>query len=516
MLPHLVFFFLFAAAPIEADFILKGGLIYDGTGALPIMGDIAIKNDKIVALGSFQTSNSPKIIDASKLILAPGFIDLHTHSDYPMQKAPTNANLNYLFQGVTTVVTGNCGSGPVNTEAFYKILSKEKIGSNVAHQVPHNDVRKEAMGNVNRAPTAAELKKMADLVDKAMKDGAWGLSTGLIYNPGTYSKTAELIALAKVAASHQGFYASHIRDEGTEVFDAINEAITIGQEAKLPVHISHLKVSGRSVWGKSPDLLALLLQARKKGYQVTADQYPYSASSTSLTATLIPSRFREGERTEMVKRFDDAELGPLLRKAIQQSLETKKDGADLRIARYAPKPEYAGKNLAELALKTGKTALELVIEIEKNGGAQIVHFSMHDEDIRLFMKQDFVATASDGGSMVPDKTSVPHPRSYGTFPRKIGFYAIQEKLLPLEQAIRSASGLPADIMGLKNRGYLKVGCFADIVAFNPESFRDKATFDKPHQYAFGMTYVLVNGTFAILDGKATGKLAGKPLKKNDQ
>ena len=507
---------LLAAGPLDADFVLKGGQILDGTGKMAILGDIAVKGERIVAIGSFSVPSGTKIFDVSKFIIAPGFIDLHTHSDYPLQKVPTNANLNYLFQGVTTAVTGNCGSGPVDTEAYYKALSKVKVGSNVAHQIPHNDVRRAVMGNVNRAPSEVELKKMSDLATKSMKDGAWGLSTGLIYNPGTYAKTPELITLAKVASSHGGFYASHIRDEGSEVLPAINEALTIGKEANMPVHISHIKVSGRSVWGKSGDVLALLMQARKDGIKVTADQYPYIASSTSLTATVVPSRFREGERAELVKRFEDPELGVSLRKAISNSLESKNGGADLRIAYYAPKPGYAGKNIAELAKMTGKSPLDIVVEIEKNGGAQIVHFGMSEEDMRLFMTQDFVATASDGGAKVPDTSSVPHPRNYGTFPRKIGFYSIQEKLIPLESAIRSASGLPADIMGLKDRGYLKVGYFADIVVFNPDTFRDKATYDKPHQYATGISHVLVNGTFAIIDGKATGKLAGKALKKTEQ
>ena len=516
MLLPLFALFLIATQPIEADFVLKGGLIIDGTGEMAVLGDIAVKNDRIVAIGSFSVLPGTKTFDASKLTIAPGFIDLHTHSDFPLLKAPTNANLNFLFQGVTTAVTGNCGSGPVDTEAFYKGLLKVKVGSNVAHQIPHNDIRKAAMGNVNRAPTEVELKKMTDLTTKAMRDGAWGLSTGLIYNPGTYAKTSELITLAKIASSHGGFYSSHIRDEGSDVLPAINEALIIGKAANIPVHISHIKVSGRSSWGRSPDVLAQLMQARKNGIKVTADQYPYIASSTSLTATVVPSRFREGDRAELVKRFDDPELGMLLRKAIAESLESKNGGADLRVAFYAPKPAYAGKNIVELAKITGKSALELVIEIEKNGGAQIVHFGMSEEDMRLFMKQDFVATASDGGAMVPDTASVPHPRNYGTFPRKIGFYSIQEKLIPLETAIRSASGLPADILGLKDRGYLKVGYFADIVVFNQATFRDKATYNKPHQYAAGVSHVLVNGSFAIMDGKPTGKLAGRPLKKTDQ
>ncbi|MSR32378.1 MAG: D-aminoacylase [Gemmataceae bacterium] len=512
MITTLLASLLFAADPFKPDFILTNATLVDGTGKAAFVGDLAIAGQKIIAIGKFQTEGQPKRIDAKGKIVAPGFIDLHTHSDYPMQKTPTNANLNYLFQGVTTAVTGNCGSGPVDTAKYYAALEKIQIGSNVAHQAPHNDVRRAAMGNVNRAPTEDEVKKMEALVEKAMKDGAWGLSTGLIYNPGTYSKTAEIISLAKIASRHGGFYASHIRDEGSDVLVAINEALTIGREANLPVHISHLKVSGRNMWGKSGDVLGLLLNARKQGARVTADQYPYSASSTSLTATVVPSRFREGERADMEKRFLDPEIGPLMENAIDQSLKEKKDGADLRIARCQYKPAWAGKTIASIAKETGKTPLQVAVEIEKNGGAQIVHFSMNDEDMRLFMKQEMVATASDGGAMAPDKASVPHPRNYGTFPRKIGLYSIQEKLLPLEQAIRSASGLPADILGLKDRGYLKVGAYADVVVFDPALFRDKATFDKPHQYAAGMEWVFVNGVPAIAEGKPTGKLPGKALR----
>lgn len=514
-----MFFFTFSLllsipnAPLDADLILKNGTIHDGSGAAPIQADIAINKNRIVAIGSFQVNGSPKTLNASGLIIAPGFIDLHTHSDFPMQKSPTNANLNYLFQGVTTVVTGNCGSGPVDAAAFYQSLEKARIGSNVAHQVPHNNVRSTVMGNVNRMPTPEELQKMEDLVDKAMRNGAWGLSTGLIYNPGTYSKTPELIALAKIASRHGGFYASHIRDEGSEVLAAVQEAISIGKEAGLPVHISHIKVSGRSSWGKAADVLGMILQARKAGQKVTADQYPYTASSTSLTATLIPSRFREGERSDMIKRLDDPEVGKLLKAAIAASLKAKRDGADVRIARYGGNPQWSGKNLVEIANLVKKSPLDVVLEIERNGGAQIVHFSMNEEDMRLFMKQDFVSTASDGGAMTPDKATVPHPRSYGTFPRKIGFYAIEQDWLPVAQAIRSASGLPADIIGFGDRGYLKVGYKADIVVLDPAKFRDQATFDKPHQYAQGVVHLFVNGVAAIQDGKATGKLPGVALRK---
>jgi len=515
-LPVLFLSLLFGANPIQADLVLKNGSIYDGSGSPPIKGDVAIFKDKIVAIGTFEVQGSPKIIDVKGHVVAPGFIDLHTHSDYPMQKAPTNANRNYLTQGVTTVVTGNCGSGPVDTAAFYKNLEKAGIGSNVAHQVPHNDVRAAVMGNVNREPTPEELLKMEKLVEKAMKDGAWGLSTGLIYNPGTYSKTPELVTLAKVASAHGGFYASHIRDEGSGVLTAVNEAITIGMQAKLPVHVSHIKVSGRNSWGKAGDVVALISQARKNGIKVTADQYPYTASSTSLKATLVPSQFREGSLADYTKRYSDPEVGPRLRTAIEDSLKSKKNGEDIRIASYGRNAGWSGKNLVEIAKITGKTPLEVVLEIEKNGGAQIVHFGMNEEDMRLFMKQDFVSTASDGGSKIPDKSSVPHPRSYGTFSRKIGFYSIEQKWLPLEQAIRSSSGLPADIIGFTDRGYLKAGYIADVVVLDPEKFRDKATYEKPHQYSEGVIHLFVNGVPVIEETKATGKLPGMALRKSQK
>ncbi len=502
-----------AAEPaIEADFVLRGATLYDGTGAPGVKGDLAIKGERIVAVGRFETAGKPKILDAAGLVVAPGFIDLHTHSDYPLGREKTRANLNYLFQGVTTVVTGNCGSGPLDVAAYFAKLEKGGVGSNVIHQAPHNDIRDKVLGNTNRAPTPDELKKMEELVDRAMRDGAWGLSTGLIYTPGTYSKTDELIALAKVSARHGGFYASHIRDEGVLVLDATAEAIRIGREAGLPVHISHMKASGRKAWGKSAEQIALVEQARKAGQVVTADQYPYIASSTSLAATVIPARYREGSRADFQARLQDPELGPKVRKAIESALESRDGSKAVRIASYSAKPAWRGKDLAAIAKLEDKTPLEIVLEIERNGGAGIVNFGMSEEDVRLIMKQPWVATASDGASMVPSADTVPHPRSYGCFPRKLGHYALDEKVVTLEHAVRSASGLPADVLKLPARGYLKPGFYADVVAFDPTTFRDKATFDEPHQYAPGVRYLFVNGKLAIDEGKYTEALAGKVLR----
>jgi N-acyl-D-amino-acid deacylase len=496
---------------IEADVVLRGALLCDGTGAPGKIGDLAIKSDRIVAIGQFKTVGNPRILDCTGLVIAPGFIDLHTHSDYPLQANATKANKNYLTQGVTTVVTGNCGSGPVDVAAYFKKMEAGGIGSNVIHQVPHNSVRSAVMGNANRAPTPAELLKMEKLVDKGMRDGAWGLATGLIYNPGTYSKTDELIALARVSAKHGGFYASHIRDESTGVMIALAEILEIARQAGIRVHISHIKVSGRRAWGKAADMIATLRKAREDGIEVTADQYPYIASSTSLTATVIPALYREGSTKDLIDRLDDKDVGPRLKAAIADRLEGLVGGKAVRIARYTPNTKWQGKDLVAIAREENKTALDIAIEITRNGGAQIVNFSMNEEEMRLFMKEPYVATASDGSSMLPGST-VPHPRSYGTFPRKIGRYALEDKIITLEQAIRSASGLPADILKLSDRGYLKPGHFADIVVFDPKTFRDTATFDKPHQYATGIRHLFVNGQQAIVDGRFTGTLAGQVLR----
>jgi N-acyl-D-amino-acid deacylase len=499
------------AAPV---IVLANGILHDGTGAPGRQGNLVIEGERIRLVGAGAVPEGARVIDVSGMIVAPGFIDLHTHSDNALLEAGTCGNLNYLLQGVTSVVTGNCGSGPTDVAAYYKHMKEHGVGSNVLHQVPHNDVRRKVMGNANRPPTAAELKKMEALVEQGMKDGAWGLSTGLIYNPGTYSKTDELITLAKVVAKHDGFYASHIRNEGVNVLVATDEILTIGREAGLPVHISHMKASGRRAWGKAGDQVAMVLAARKKGQVVTADQYPYVASSTSLSATVVPPRFREGSRKDYLARFDDAEQAPRLRTAIADALKEKRDGLDLRIASYTPRPEWAGKDLAAIAKQEKKDPVDLVIDIEKNGGAGIVNFGISEEDMKLIMRQEFVATASDGGARVPGPT-VPHPRSYGTFPRKIGRFALEEGVVSLEQAVRSASGLPADILHLKDRGYLKKGFVADVVVFDAKTFRDRATFDQPHLYATGVQHLFVNGTQVIRDGRYLGVLAGKPLLRQE-
>lgn len=493
------------------NIVFRNATIYDGSGAKPTTGDVHIKADKVAAVGQVGKIDGATEVDAAGLVICPGFIDLHTHCDPGLTGKAGRFNKNYVTQGCTTAVTGNCGSGPVDAGAFFKQLETGGVGTNVIHLAPHNSIRTQVMKNANRPPTADELKKMEALVDRAMRDGTWGLSTGLIYNPGTYAKTDEIVALAKVAAQHGGLYASHIRSEGTGLFDAIEEAIAVGDGSGCRVHISHIKASGKAVWGRSGDAVALIEAARKKGANVTADQYPYIASSTSLRATLVPTKYREGTEKEYVARLDDPQTGPKIKADVAKDLGGRNGGARIQIARYAKNPKWQGKTIAAIADAEQKEPIDIVLEIERNGGAQVVNFGMSEDDVRIYMKQPWVATASDGGVQTPGAT-VPHPRSYGTFPRKIGLYAIEEKLIPVEAAIRSATGLPADILKLTDRGYLKPGYFADVVVFDPKTFRDTATFEKPHQYAAGVKWVLVNGHPAIKNGEYVEALGGRVLR----
>ena len=499
-----------AAEPIAADVVLVGGTLYDGSLADGVTADVAIQGDRIVAVGKFATKGSPRMISAQGLIVAPGFIDLHSHSDGPILRDETRQNANFLMQGVATVVTGNCGFGPVDVATYLRTIDKNGAGTNVLHLVPQGSLRKQVIGEGNRPPSPKELARMEALTEKGMHDGAWGMATGLIYTPGSFAQTTELVALAKVVARHEGIYVSHIRNEGSRLLEALDEILAIGKQAELPVHVSHFKATGRNNWGFADDAVNKLRDARAAGQRVTADQYPYIASSTSLSAMVIPEDLRADNNLQSA--LADAQRGPRVREQIQKSLDEKEGGATLVVANYSPRRAWQGKNLVEIAKQEGKTPLDIVLQIQENGGASMVSFGMSEEGVRLIMREPFVATASDGSAQSLTSASQPHPRSYGCFPRKIGHYSISGNVLPLSQAIRSASGLPADIIGLPERGYVKPGYFADVVVFDPGTFRDTATFDKPHQWAMGVRYLFVNGKLAVEDEKPTSTLCGRALR----
>ncbi len=503
---------IFSAADLISaerfDLVLRGGSVHVGDGSEPLQVHVGIREGKIAALSAEELTGD-RVLDCTGLVVCPGFIDLHNHSDRSILAPETRGNVNYLLQGCTTVVTGNCGSGPTDVEEYLTKIDAQGAGTHIAHLLPQGSLRDAVIGKVNRAPTPEELLRMQELAAQAMQDGAFGMSTGLIYIPGVFTPTEELIAIAKVVAAHGGIYASHIRGEGETLLAAVKEAITIGREAGLPVHISHFKASGRPYWGTLRLAIELVEEARQRGERVTADQYPYIASSTSLEATLFPDWAREGGRQELERRLQTPETLERIRTAVADRLRT---ASRIQIAGCQYRPEWIGKSLEEIAAATGREMLDVAIEIEQHGGAQIINFGMSEEDVRLAMPLPWVATASDGSAKIPTHEQ-PHPRSFGTFPRKIGLYAVEEGVLSLTAAVRSATGLPAEILGLTDRGLLKVGLAADVAVFDPHTFRDRATFTRPDLPPVGMRYVLVEGVLAVYEGQATGALAGHALRR---
>jgi N-acyl-D-aspartate/D-glutamate deacylase len=503
---------LFRPAPDEADLLLRGATIYDGSGSGGFVGDVALSGDRIVAVGEWK-GEARRAIDAAGLVAAPGFIDLHTHSDDTILLKGTRDNGNYTTQGCATVVTGNCGGGNLDVGAMLRAIDREGAGTNVIHLVPLNAVRRRVFGSQDRPPTGEELDRMKALVEKGMKEGAWGVSTGLIYVPGTYTKTDEIVALAKVAHEYGGIYATHLRSEAGKLLEAIREAIEIGEKSGCPVQISHLKCSTKEAWGKMGEACALVEEARARGLKVAADQYPYAASSTGLESYTLPAWAREGGDKKLAERLDDPEAGAKIRREIAEGFE-RRDGADkLMIASYPKNAAYNGKTLAEIARAEGRDPVEVVVEIVRHGGAQAIGFSMREEDVLAAMKKDWVATGSDGGARTIVASVRPHPRNFGTFPRKIGRYAIEKGEIPVAFAIRSATGLPAEILGLKDRGLLKAGYRADVVLFDPADFRDRATFEDPNHYSTGVRWLFVNGVAVIAEGKRTGALPGRALRR---
>ena len=499
----------------QYDVLILNGKIYDGTGNSWYYGDIGIKSGKIAAIGKFDNISAPKVIDAKGLVVAPGFIDVHGHIEGGVFENPTAGN--YIYDGVTTVITGNCGGSADDLKNFFWRLDSMKTSINVASLVGHNTVRRLAMGLSNRLATAEEQKKMEELIGQAMKDGAVGLSTGLIYLPGMYSNTEEVIGLAKAAARYNGIYASHIRNEENGVIDAINEAINIGKNANIPVQISHFKVSGPANWGRSKETLPLIDAARSEGYDVTIDQYPYSASSTNLGIRL-PDWALSGGQDSLKKRISD----PTMHKSIIKDMLAMQDKYKYKnysyayVAYHSADTTFNGKNISEINKLKGrrskmKLEAETILDMMETGGAQMVYHSMNEDDVRHFIKYPFNMIGADGGVVVFGR-GMPHPRAYGTNARILGKYVRDEKLVSLEEMIRRMTSLAAQKFQLKDRGLLKEGMAADIVVFDINQVTDKATFEHPHQYSAGFHYVLVNGKVVIDSGKHTGMKSGMTLK----
>ena len=502
-----------AVAAIDADVLLSQGTIIDGSGSEGVVGNLAIRGDRIVAVGEFEVGRVERTIDCTGLVIAPGFIDLHNHSDFfRTVKDPATGeesevpailvdNLRpascYLTQGCTTIVTGNCGGGAVNVEKFYDKLEANRPGLNVAHLLPHGALRTKVIGKTRRAPTPEELQRMRDLARQAMQEGAWGMTTGLQYVPGSFAKTDELVAIAQVVGEEGGIYASHMRNESGQLLEAVEETIAIGRQANLPVHISHFKSSKIPNWGKVRVAADLIEQARAEGVLATVDQYPYIASSTSITAMLLPDEEREGGTEATVERVSDPEQLPRIRPLVQEALDAR---GKIMVASCPAHPTWVGRTIREIAADEQREPIEVALDIIRSGAEQGVNFSMDERDVQFVMTLPWAATASDGSTKVDDGTR-PHPRSFGTFSRRIGHYAIEKGVVPIEKAVRSSSGLPADILGLTDRGYLREGLVADLVVFDPKTFRDHATFQKPFEVSTGARWVFVNGKAAIDGGE---------------
>jgi N-acyl-D-amino-acid deacylase len=513
----LLVFPLFLPAQEQADLVIANGKVIDGTGNNWYYGNIVVKDGRIIQTGSNIRVTAKKIIDARGLIVAPGFIDVHTHLEGDESGDPNATN--FILDGVTTCVTGNCGSSNTDIGKYLRFIDSLKLSINVATLIGHNDVRKAVMGRANREATSDEMKQMEAIVDKAMQEGAVGLSTGLIYIPGTYTKTPEIVALAKVTARYGGLYATHMRDEGDSVTFAIEEALTIGREAKLPVQISHFKLSGQHNWGRSKVTVPMIEAARQEGIEVTIDQYPYTASSTSIS-TLIPDEILADGQDSIKARLQR----PAVKKYVIQSMLDRLKKRKLKhfsyavVAYYAPDTSFNGKSIEQINLMKGrkhkaKAEAETVIDIMLNGGASAVFHGMSEEDVKRIMRYPFNMFASDA-TIRKLGFGMPHPRGYGTNARVLGKYVREEKVISLEEAIRRMTSLPAQKFGLKDRGLLREGYAADIVIFDENSVRDISTFEKPHAYSAGFQYVIVNGVLTVENGKHTGARAGKAIKNN--
>ena len=493
----------------RVDTLIRGGSVLDGAGGPAVRADVGISGDRIVFVGDAATAGveASRTIEAAGLIVSPGFIDPHTHADEELFDPKRSANLPFLTQGVTTVFIGSDGRSRIPFGKAMATLQSQGIGTNVASFVGHGAVRQAVMGMSDAAPTAEQLEKMKLLVRQGMEEGAIGLSTGLYYAPGSYSKTEEVIELARVAGERGGVYDTHQRDESSYTIGllaSIEEVIRIGREARLPVHISHIKALGADVWGKSRDAIALIERARAEGIEMTANQYPYVASGTGLSAALLPRWAEAGGRAALLKRIDDPAVRPKLIAEMEQNLK-RRGGPESLLLRGGADPALVGKRLDAIAKAWKKTPVEAALDIIKTGNAGVTSFNMTEADIEAFMKQPWVMTGSDG--------SGGHPRKYGTYPRKIREYVLTRRVISLPRMIQASSLQVAETFHLKDRGKLAPGYFADLLVFDEKTIADRATYDQPELTATGFKYIFVNGKLAVEGGAYTGALAGKTLLK---
>jgi N-acyl-D-amino-acid deacylase len=502
------------SAQTNADILIKNGRILDGTGNSWRYGDVAVKDGKIFKIGNLTNFSASKIIDAHGMIVCPGFIDVHTHIEGEELKTPTADN--FIHDGVTTVITGNCGASNTDIKKYLQRIDSIKLSINVASLIGHNDVRKAVMGTANRKATEDELKKMEVIVEEAMKTGAVGFSTGLIYVPGTYSNTDEVVRLAKVASRYKGVYASHMRDEGDSVVQAINEAIYIGKEAGMPVEISHFKLSGQQNWGRSKETVPMITKAREEGIDVTIDQYPYTASSTSLS-TLLPDEILSDGQDSINARLSRPEVRKYVRDYMLAKLKKRKlkHFSFPVVAFYRTDTSFNGKSIEEVNLlmhrkHKAKYETETVMDMMQKGGASMVFHGMSDEDVERIMKYPFNMFASDASIRVWGQ-GAPHPRGYGTNARVLSEYVRDKKIISLEEAIRRMTSLPAQKFGLKDRGLLREGFAADILIFDDKQVQDLSTYDKPHAFSKGFQYVIVNGEIEVENEKHLGIRSGRAL-----
>ena len=502
----------------NADYIIRNGKLIDGTGNNWQLKDVAISNNKIVAIGSLKNWKAIKEIDAKGLIVAPGFIDVHAHIEGGEAKNPLATN--FIYDGVTTVVTGNCGGSADDMNSYFNYIDSLGVSINVASLMGHNNIRKQVMGTANRHATEEELQKMESIAQKAMKDGAVGMSTGLIYIPGTYAPTEEVVRLAKIIAANGGVYASHIRNEEDKVAEAVTEAIEIGRAAKLPVEISHFKVNGQNNWGRSNETLNLVVAARNQGIDVTIDQYPYTASSTNLGVLLPDWVLADGQDSIMARLKN-----PVIRAKVKEhSLDLiKRRGLKhfeyAFVANFKADTSYNGKNIRDInKIRGGKDKAideaETIIQMMELGGAQMVYHGMQDKDVKNIMAYPFNMAASDAGIAVVGQ-SRPHPRAYGTNARVLGKYVREEKVMSLEEAIRRMTSLPADKFNIKQRGLIKEGFIADLVVFDDSEVLDMATFENPHQFSKGFKYIFVNGALTVDEGVHNGARKGVAIRNKN-